>query len=499
MINKILKIKMYMKFFNFLFLFLLMSFLRCEGSLSKSALFPLNDTESYRLTSVYSEEDPSLLLAQMEENGLKIEYTYNINKQPIAIYQEFQGALRGRCFYFYDQEGNLEEIIADDGCKRDQGDLAGATFQQIIRLERGNAFPLEGKPLKIENIVRDLQLSQEQVVDEIIFHYDEDGELLIVADHEGNVAMRADPSQAFVENNGWHDTISCQGIWKHFVDSIVSCFTYFQANNRQMKEKWDKELQQPLSYPYQIENFAKTLFGKQLYILMEPRYFETDVNVYGEHEKSDKVRISFINGILNAPWDIQESLTDISESHGGNKVHYVYRPTEGWMRDVSGAAIIKTGFATLGFRSRHAYLLADLWRKLIQDMGGVDGGGVIIHYAHSLGGTETDRARGLLTPEEQKMIRVVTFGSATLVRNEGFQSVINIVSVNDGVANNVIIEPLGLIRNFFDPKTNVRFCGVIGDYPIVDHEFNGKTYRKFLFDFGQKFLEEFSPEVSDLY
>jgi len=250
-------------------------------------------------------------------------------------------------------------------------------------------------------------------------------------------------------------------------------------------------LQLPDFIGAELERIGKALFGETSYLLMGFHFEETEVGCYGDHEISEKVRVTFINGMLNTRAMMSESLNQISESHGGVKVHYVFRPTEGWMWDISRAILIRTAF-TLGFRSSHAYLLAGMWRELIEEMGGVGGGGVIIHYAHSLGGAETDRARELLSPEEQQMIRVVTFGSSTLVRNVGFQNVINIVSVNDGVSS-CLLEPLGHIRNYFDPESNVHFHGSYLNFPLwpTDHSFTGSTYRAILIDMGEKFLEEF--------
>jgi len=187
---------------------------------------------------------------------------------------------------------------------------------------------------------------------------------------------------------------------------------------------------------------------------------------------------------------LQENLDLISESHGGIKVHYIFRGTNGWTSDISKAIIMRAGFL-FGYRSHYAHELAQVWRDLIDEMGGVDGGGIIIHYAHSLGGCDTDRARTLLTAEEQKMIRVFTFGSATLVRDQGFEQVINIVSANDGVSS-ILLEPLGRWRNYFDPNTNVRIYGRFSiTWWLGDHLLGGTTYRVILAQLGQNFVEQY--------
>lgn len=239
-----------------------------------------------------------------------------------------------------------------------------------------------------------------------------------------------------------------------------------------------------------LEKAGKTLFGESTYLLLGPHSEQTHVDCFGELELSDKVRVTFINGILNTSGMMLQTLAMISQLHGGVKVHYVFRPTEGWTWDISRAIMIKWAFS-LGYRSLHAHLLARMWKDLIQEMGGVENGGVIIHYAHSLGGSETDRARTLLSLEEQKMVRVITIGSSTLIRNEGFQKVINLVSVNDGVSG-FFIEPFGHIRNFFDPLTNVYFYRhPLASYWPTDHLLSGATYSLILEDLGKKFIQEF--------
>jgi YD repeat-containing protein len=282
-------------------------------------------------------------------------------------------------------------------------------------------------------------------------------------------------------------------IWNGAVDAIYSFFNYLQTSVYAAKVKWTPELKLPLSVSQAFENISKTFFSESIFRLMGSEIDQRFIEYYGEREISDKVRVTFINGIMNSAHILFQSLKLISESHGGIKVHYVYRPTDGWTLDLARAVLIKTAFL-LGFRSAQAHLLAQMWRQLIQEMGGVGGGGTIIHYAHSIGGSDTDRARELLSPEEQKMIRVITFGSPTLIRNEGFQSVFNMVSVNDGVSS-FFLEPFGYIRNFFDPNSNVQFYGSFLNWPYwpADHLLNGSTYGSILYWLGKQFLAEFSP------
>lgn len=296
----------------------------------------------------------------------------------------------------------------------------------------------------------------------------------------------------FLEGDWLQDSTSLRDLWFNFYNVFYSFYQYVEQTVYQIGEKCRIEIPVPLFASQALEKIGRTLFGDTTYLLMGNHYEPTHVACYGKHEISDKVRVTFINGILNTSATMQGNLEMLSEMHGGTNIHYVFRPTEGWTRDIWRAIMIKTAFS-LGFRSMHAYLLAKKWKELIQEMGGPEGGGMIVHYAHSLGGSETDRAREILNPEEQKMIRVITFGSSTLIRNVGFESVVNIVSVNDGVSS-FFLEPFGHVRNYFDPETNVRFYS-FPDAPCwpKDHLLNGPTYGPILLEFGKKFSLEFAP------
>jgi RHS repeat-associated protein len=307
---------------------------------------------------------------------------------------------------------------------------------------------------------------------------------------------------AFVKNSPMihcdlYGLFSISSIWDSISSAAQVCFTFLKQVAERVRHYICEELRLPIKIRTALERIGKKLLGEKMYKFLGYHAEQTETGIYGKGEISNKVRVTFINGILNIRSDMMESLELISRSHGGINVHYIFRPTEGWMWDICRAAMIKMGFSTAGFRSSHAFLLAEKWRALIKEMGGVGNGGVIIHYAHSLGGTETDRARELLTLEEQKMIRVITFGSATMIRNEGFQNVTNYVSLSDGVC---YLDPLGRIRNIFDPHCNIIFVGSYFShfpfpFPILDHVFDGMSYRTVLQNLGQQFVKEFG-EIS---
>ncbi len=146
------------------------------------------------------------------------------------------------------------------------------------------------------------------------------------------------------------------------------------------------------------------------------------------------VRITYINGMLNCPEEVIEYLHNLSIMHGGANVHYIYRESNGFFKDVLKAGLIKGGYV-----SDHAKELAAMWKEMIEEMGGINGGGTIIHYAHSLGAADTYVAGGLLSESERLMIKVYTFGSPQIIPPEYFGHVVNYISRWDGVS------PLGHI------------------------------------------------------
>ncbi len=213
---------------------------------------------------------------------------------------------------------------------------------------------------------------------------------------------------------------------------------------------------------FDLERMGKNLIGPTLFTISGYYAEHPFGGVYGHGEFNDKKRITFINGILNDKVFLETTLEMISKTHGGSNIHYTYRASQGWTKDFLRCVFIK-----LGFVSSDARRLAFTWKRLIEEMGGPGKGGVIIHYAHSIGGTETASARSFLTQEEQQMVRVITFGSATLVPDGGFKSVINIVSWHDGVC---YFDPWHYALALFGWQTNVIFIDAREDsWPMCDH------------------------------
>lgn len=274
----------------------------------------------------------------------------------------------------------------------------------------------------------------------------------------------------------------------HFLSEAVSnIFTKLKSISDQLS-LFLKQFSFEESIKPEIDKKALEIFG-QTYLAMSGYYIdETDAGVFGEREFSSSLRVTAINGILNLRSTCINNVAKLSDTHGGINIHYVFHPTGGYGADMLNAALAK-----MGYISPQVKLLAKTWKKLIQEMGGPEGGGTIIHYAHSIGGTNTALAKNLLTAKEQKMIHVITVGSASMLTNESFGSAINYVSKRDGV---------GLISYFLSlfnpPPEETTHVAIVGSHtegwPLIDHLVTGKTYLRVMHLLGEKFIERYGPE-----
>ena len=232
-----------------------------------------------------------------------------------------------------------------------------------------------------------------------------------------------------------------------------------------------------------LEELAQGLFGEENLFLMGHYPQKHEVAVYGKGEISSHIRITGINGILNHKDDWMAFTRLISESHGNINVHSVFWPSEGWSNDISRAALIKAGTITDISKS-----LAILWRQMIEEMGGIEGPGTIIHYAHSIGSVETYNAKLLMTPKECAKIKVITLGTPYLYPNKDFQSVTHYVSYRDGVT---ILDLITYIEAIHLSHDHIIFIGdPYAGIPLIDHFVCFGTYYDQILQLGRQFVEE---------
>ena len=234
-----------------------------------------------------------------------------------------------------------------------------------------------------------------------------------------------------------------------------------------------------------FEAFTEALVGRTfLQIIGDPFHNSSRSGTHGMGEVHDLVRISHINGILNGPEGCLEAAQLISNAHGNNNVHYYFVSTGGLAWDLA------TGlFSKIGWTSPEAYELAAHWRELIEDMGGVDSGGSIIHYAHSLGGTFTEQAKNLLSEEELSMIHVVTLGAASVIKDDRLASTKNYISVKDIIP--ILGNPFACLSTFWKEHHHLYFEGFESGTLLIDHLIKESTYYSIIERLGNSFTETY--------
>ena len=265
-----------------------------------------------------------------------------------------------------------------------------------------------------------------------------------------------------------------------FCNDVMDCFKAVYQFTHRVIDAVSPHVSLSQTIGPALSQIGENLLGRAMFLMSGLSQDQLEAGVHGKGELNDKVRITLINGILNARLDVKMTMDKLSECHGGINIHYVLDATGGWAQDM-----LKAFLAKIGFVSPPAYKLADTWRQLIQEIGGTGNGGLIIHYAHSIGALNTHAALGLLTPEERKMIKVYTFGAPYFPSSE---NVHNYASVRDGVC---LLDPIGFIRGLLGYSDNTFFIGTWLGIPLIDHVLESETYFNILRSLGEEFLDLF--------
>lgn len=262
--------------------------------------------------------------------------------------------------------------------------------------------------------------------------------------------------------------------------SLSESFSYYFEGLRSIWQSQEEVITETCDL---FEEGLEALLGEEHLFLFGYYPEEMESGVIGRGEVSDKVRVTGMNGMLYRKAECYNLVQTLSDLHGGVNVHYTYWPSKGWTKDLVHCALAKSGLQNASSRK-----LAEVWKRLIEEMGGVDSGGVIHHYCHSIGCSSTEVAKNLLTKEEQKMIRVLAFGPATIIENEGFGEVMNYISVRDGVS---LLDPVDYVQAVCDDLPHVKFVGDLNGPPLIDHTIINGIYMELLQMLGSHFQMQY--------
>ena len=125
----------------------------------------------------YSHEGHNLLKEKSTPEGLVITYDYltgtNLCTKTLCKYE---GKIQERSFRTYDDNGQLQTLIEDDGSGENESDLQDVTFRKIKQIEAvtyaGASF---GKPQRICEYYRDHQTGYPTFLRETLIAYDDKG------------------------------------------------------------------------------------------------------------------------------------------------------------------------------------------------------------------------------------------------------------------------------------------------------------------------------------
>ena len=201
----------------------------------------------------------------------------------------------------------------------------------------------------------------------------------------------------------------------------------------------------------------------------------------GFGEVSPKVRLTYVNGMRTSSTEACAHATRISELHGNTNAHYTYNASHGGPLDLLECVMGKAGISHHPVR-----LLKKNWLERIDEMGGVKGGGKIIHSADSQGAIITHCALGLLNSDQKRMIHVTTFGGAHMISNKDCGGAVNYVSCRD------IVPFITASSGMLNSDTDVQFVGKLFEgAPFIDHGFMNKNYQESLQGTALDFVDKY--------
>lgn len=167
----------------------------------------------------------------------------------------------------------------------------------------------------------------------------------------------------------------------------------------------------------------------------------------------------------------------ISDANGGEKVYFAYNCTRGFMADIWEHIAGKLFFQTLALRVARNTL-----KQAIEEVGGPENGGTITVFAHSQGGVILSRAISSLSPEEQKMLHVYTFGTGALFSQGNLAAVTHFISQRDYIP--AFADPLRYLTALIWGSSIVHFLPSEDGNVFDNHTFEGPLYQQEILRIG---------------
>ena len=221
-----------------------------------------NGIETYETT--YSYTNTNLIKSETDQNGLKTEYTYLIRKDfettlPLTKFVIFNGEIKQRCFYTYNNDNILIEEIEDNGSSTQKNDFKNAT-QRLIKKIKPRAVEPYGLIDTLEEYYFDFDRKQEDLLKKEIYEYSK--------------SCKVTKKHVYGSDNKWKYTITYEydGISDNLIfetDPLNQNAQYqYDENNNKIYEKDFKGNETYFEYDFCNRLISKTIKNK------EEKYFE---------------------------------------------------------------------------------------------------------------------------------------------------------------------------------------------------------------------------------
>ncbi len=393
--------------------------------------------------------------------------------------------------FIYNENGELTTLIKPNGVslhkELSEKGILDRLYSSDGEVEYKFHYDNEGRLTEIYDLITHKIVSQGELFDHpMTFEGDHNANLekkaLLCASGSGeesclNAFVKGD-SVEHADKRG-RFSVDIKACYKNLVNSLKE---YFSQRSLSFTDVYDW-FKKP--NPYDPSDNGEVTWAR--WTLNHLLYWKevSEVGIIGRGELGNKARITYINGMLNSREEVIGYLENLSEMHTGANIHYVFRESNGFFKDVLKAGLIKSGYI-----SDHARELANLWKHMIAEMGGVYGGGIIVHYAHSLGAADTLDAATLLSADERKMLRVSTFGSPQIIPPGVFGESYNYISRWDGVS---LLGPYNYIKALLLSESHVVFLKSNIGLPVMDHLITSPTYNNIMMGLSSGIVALFGP------
>jgi len=283
------------------------------------------------------------------------------------------------------------------------------------------------------------------------------------------------------------------GGFPDFSSTIVeNDIDFFIKEDQEVSSSWSSWLAEMIKFFTFTSADDTSLNDYKVTIMDDANENEAICGVIGQGNMFRKVRVTWINGIDYTLEDTEKIANYISRVFGGVNVHYLYNPTTGFFNDFYEATRQYFHNASQLLEGNKAIVvqqLASYFRVMIAEVGGVDGGGRIVHLAHSQGGMITQLASQLLTQEERDMIDVITFGTPAIVTSEDYGSALNYISNKDYVGR--FSSGASYLWPSNQSTDEIIYLDPIPYEGLYDHSMHNATYKAALMAVAQKFRAEY--------